>query len=343
MHRRTVLAGVLTLSALGLVSCTDDSSEVSGSSRGHHVANGEGSTAYPLDRDNCEAELRFDAAPARIVLLETAPVTILEGLGVLDRVVAKAGVFPSSYYDAARYGDLLDRIDAIPLLSDDIDGSGHLQINQEAVIALSPDLVIGLPDGVTREGMRSAGAETLVQISHCSESGEAGWEDLEDQLRLYGDILDRPEAAERLLDGLTSRVDAVKEKARGRSRGTAAVLYPTIGGGPLYAYGAASMATPQLDAVGLDNVFASSPDRVFEVNAEALIDADPDHLVILHQSEGPASDVLAAFEADSTIGTLRAVTSRSVRTQHFDLTEPVTPLLVDGVEQLDAWLAEGAS
>src|SRR5690606_7927809 len=104
---------------------------------------------FPLELPNCEATLTFDAPPERIVLLESAPVTTLDGIGVLDRVVSRAGAFPPGYYDE----DLAARIEAIPTLSDEIDASGHLQISQEMVIAQEPDIVLGLPDGVTREAM----------------------------------------------------------------------------------------------------------------------------------------------------------------------------------------------
>ena len=41
------------------------------------------------------------------------------------------------------------------------------------------------------------------------------------------------------------------------------MLYPSVGGGPLYTYGAASMVTAQLDALGIENVFAGTAERVF--------------------------------------------------------------------------------
>lgn len=338
MDRRTALLAPLVLGALGaaaLSGCDDGSASPAAG-----PSDGDGTTRYPLEITDCEATLTFDAAPERVVLLETAPVTILDGIGVLDTVVAKAGVFSPAYYRAQHFGDLATRVAAIDVLSDDINGAGHLQINQEVVIAQSPDLVLGLPDGVTREGLSSAGAQVLVQNVYCDGAGPADWDDLFDEVRQYGRIFDRQQAADQLVSALDERLDTVRDGASSRKRMTAAVLYPTVGGGPLYTYGAASMATPQLDAVGLDNVFASSSERVFEVSSEALIDADPEHLIVLHQDEGDGSDVLTELERTAGIADLAAVQDGRVRAQLFNFTEPASPLVVDGAEQLAHWLSE---
>ncbi|UQN29268.1 ABC transporter substrate-binding protein [Brachybacterium kimchii] len=338
MDRRTALLAPLVLGALGTAALSGCDDGFATSAAG--PSDGEGTTRYPLEFTDCEATLTFDAAPERVVLLETAPVTILDGIGVLDTVVAKAGVFSPAYYRAQHFGDLAERVAAIDVLSDDINGAGHLQINQEVVIARSPDLVLGLPDGVTREGLSSGGAQVLVQNVYCDGAGPADWDDLFDEVRQYGRIFDRQQAADQLVSALDERLDTVRDGASSRKRMTAAVLYPTVGGGPLYTYGAASMATPQLDAVGLDNVFASSSERVFEVSSEALIDADPDHLIVLHQDEGDGSDVLTELERTAGTADLAAVQDGRVRAQLFNFTEPASPLVVDGAEQLAHWLSE---
>ncbi|GAB4097160.1 ABC transporter substrate-binding protein [Brachybacterium horti] len=341
MRRRTALLVPLApIAAWGLAACTAAPSPASGTAA---AANGEGTTTYPLTLENCSSSVTLPAVPTRIVLLETAPVTVLDGLGVLDRVIAKAGVFPPASYPETIHGDLAQRVDAIPVLSDDIDGAGHLQINQESVIAQSPDLVLGLPDGVTREGLASAGAQVLVQTVYCGDAPAASWDDLDAEIRLHAEVLDRKDAGEELIATLASRLDAVRETAAARRGGTCAVLYPTVGGGPLYAYGAASMASPQLEAVGLENVFAGTAERVFEASTEALIDADPDHLVILYQGEGDGSDVIAEVTGTHALGSLRAVREGRVLAQLFNLTEPATPLVVDGAERLGDWLDGGAS
>src|SRR5690606_16486382 len=111
LRRRTLMAGLV--GAVGLpAACGSAPSTGSASDEGAGDAAG-----FPLELPNCEATLHFDAPPERIVLLEPAPVTTLDGIGVLDRVVSRAGAFPDGYYDE----ELTAKIAGIPTLSDEID------------------------------------------------------------------------------------------------------------------------------------------------------------------------------------------------------------------------------
>ena len=332
LTRRTALGAVI-----GLVGLTAGCGAVSEGqeAKGGSPEGGDGTARFPLELANCEATLRFDAAPERIVLLESAPVTTLDGLGVLDRVVSRAGAFPPGYYDQ----ELAARIEAIPAMSEDRDASGHLQISQELVLAQSPDIVFGLPDGVTRDALADAGAQAVVQDIYCGPDGErASFETLGRMIEMYGLIFDRTAEAEALRALLTERVAAVSASAGGLRTATAAVLYPSVGGGPLYTYGAGSMATAQLDALGIENVFAGSPDRVFEISAEPLLAADPDVLIVLYQGHGDGSDLVEEMIAQDQLSSLRAVQQKALQPLLFNFAEPASPLVVDGLERIHEWL-----
>nr|WP_205835375.1 ABC transporter substrate-binding protein [Microbacterium sp. CFH 90308] len=316
-----MLAAALTLIVVTLAGCAQTSSP-----RADDAAPG-GGTRYPLTVTNCGEDVVFDAAPERVILLESAPVTILDGLGVLDRVVARAGSFPSGYYDE----DLTARIDAIDSLSDDIDTSGHLTMSSEVVLAHEPDLALGLPEGVTREALRDSGVNALIHPVYCpSGVGDASFDTLYDQVRMYGRIFDRSDEAESVVRELQARVAAVEAETADAAPRSAAVLYPSVGGGPLYAYGRGSMAQPQLTAAGFENVFSDTAERVFEVSVEELIARDPDVLVLLHQ--GDEDGVAAAIASLPGSEALRALRDGDVLPQLFNFTEPPTPLSVTGLE-----------
>ncbi|MFC7465097.1 ABC transporter substrate-binding protein [Brachybacterium sp. GCM10030252] len=346
-RRRFSLTALTALATLGTAACSGGSateaSDAGGTGAGRSAAEGSdggGTTAtgFPLQIENCESQLSFDAPPHRIMLLETAPVTTLDGLGALDLVIGRAGTFSPGYYSE----ELSARIEQIPALSEDVDAAGHLQISQELVIAQQPDLVLGLPDGITREGMRAAGAEVLVQNVFCAGTERASFEQLDEEIAVYGQILDRAEPAERLTTELHERIDAVTAAAQQNPSAarTAAVLYPSVGGGPLYAYGAASMVTAQLDAVGLANVFEDTAERVFEVGAEPLLEADPDVVIVLHKGQRDGSEIAREMVASDRLSSLRAVTEQTVLPLLFNFCEPASPLVVDGLERIHTWLAE---
>ena len=263
-----------------------------------------------------------------MTLLESAPVTILDGIGVFDRVQSRSGFFPLEYYD----DELARKVQGVEAFSEDMDASGHLMISQEEVVAQGPDLVLGLPDGVTRAGLADAGGAVVTQELYCEErGGEASFDDVYAEIDRYGEIFDRDQEAEGLNDELSDRVAAVEEQTRDENR-SAAVLYPSVGGGPLYTYGTASMAHPQLEAAGLENVFADMDERVFEVQTEELIDRDPDVLVVLHQGE--EQDAEDALLQRSGIEGVAAVSEGEVQYQLFNFTEPASPLAVDGLERI---------
>lgn len=290
---------------------------------------GSGSDAYPVTVQNCGEDVVFDKPPERVVLLESAPITGLEGLGVLDRVVAKAGSFPEEYYN----DELAERIADIPMLADDIDASGHLAISQELVVSQEPDLVFGIPDGISRENLADSDINALVQSIYCpGKTEEASFDTLYDELQTYGKVFDRTAEADELVESLQERVEAVRDQSGSETGKSAAVLYPSVGGGPLYAYGNASMAHPQLEAAGLDNVFGDSTERVFEVNIEELVSRNPDVIILLYQ--GDPKGVEEELTKLPGAGDITAVQNDDILVQLFNFTEPPSPLVVDGLERI---------
>ncbi|ACU97141.1 ABC transporter substrate-binding protein [Saccharomonospora viridis] len=308
-----------------------------GTACGGPVATGERPTAsaghFPLTITNCGVDVTFDGPPERIILLESAPVATMRALGVLDSVVLRAGAFPPEYYDAETNAALR----AIPSLGEELDSSGHLQISEEVIIAQQPDLVLGLPDGVTREGLEAVGINVLVQPTMCPGGvGATTFDDVYEQINTYGRLFDRQDRAAELVASLRQRVAAVEkavEKAVGRPRRSAAVLYPTIGGGVGYAYGNESMAHPQLESAGFTNVYADVDERVFEVTLEDVLEQDPDVLVLLHVDGDPDAVKDAVVNLPGA-DALTAVRNDDILVQLFNFTEPPTPLSVDGLERI---------
>lgn len=294
---------------------------------------------YPLTVENCGADVTFDQAPEQVVLLKSAAVPYLHELGVLDRVTARAGQYPAAYYDDATLAEL----DDIPLLTDELDSSGHLQISKEIVIAEEPDLVLGQVDNLSRDSLEAVEIPLLEEPALCDAVGSErpAFADISEQLRTYGDVFGRAEQAEAAVTALEQRLAEVEAEVGEPSGRTAAVLYPTVGGGVTYAYGNRSMADPQLAAAGLENVFADVDERVFEVTLEELLGRDPDVLVLLYSDGDPAA-VEQAVTGLPGADRLTAVRNGDLMPQLFNFTEPPSPLAVEGLERIVDRFGSGA-
>lgn len=288
------------------------------------------SGSHPLTVENCGAEVNFDRPPERVVMLKSSAVPYLHALGVMDRVTARAGQYPEAYYDEATLAEL----DAIDLLTDETDTSGHLQISKETVIAEEPDLVLGEVDNLSRDTLAAVGIPLLEEPAMCEPGVEdPGFDDVFAQLELYGEVFGREAEARAATEELRERLAGLEERVERQERRTAAVLYPTVGGGTTYAYGTESMAHPQLEAAGFENAFADVDERVFEVSLEQLLGRDPDVLVLLY-SDGDPAQVEQAITDLPGAEELTAVRNGDLMPQLFNFTEPPTPLSIDGLERI---------
>ncbi|WP_250007900.1 ABC transporter substrate-binding protein [Actinoplanes sp. M2I2] len=322
MRRIAALSTVLVLAAGCGATAEDDTST--------------GATAgFPLTTKNCGVDVTFDKAPERLVMLKSSAVPFLHELGVLDRVTARAGQYPKAYYDDATLAEL----DKVPLLTDKTDTSGHLQISKEIVISQQPDLVLGEVDNLSRDTLSAVDIPLLEEPTMCEGNTEApAFDSIYAQMQAYGKVFDRQNEAATAVAALKERMSKVKADTDGR---TAAVLYPTVGGGVTYAYGSTSMAHPQLEAAGLTNVFADSKERVFEVTLEELLGRNPDVLILLH-GDGDPTAVEQAVTSLPGAEKLKAVQHKNVMTQLFNFTEPPTPLSIDGLERIVERFKAGA-
>lgn len=318
-------AAVLPAAALLLGSCAQDQDSESDGGGGH----------YPVTVNSCGEDVTFEQEPERLVLLKSASVPGLHELGVLDRVEAKAGAYPLESYDETTR----EEVEAIPSLGGDVDSSGHLSVSQEAVMAQEPDVVMGQAENLDASALSSVGIPLLEEPALCPGGIEdPGFDDVYDQLRLYGKVFDREDEAEESIGELEDRLAAVEEQVDGSASDqeeplTAAVLYPTVGGGTTYAYGAHSMAAPQLGAAGLENVFADLDERVAEVTPEELAGRDPDVLIVLYSEGDPQAVEDSISDIPGTDG-ISAVVEDRILAMPMNMTEPATPQAVDGLERI---------
>ncbi len=321
-HRAGVLAAICaTALATG---CATDATRTAAPAA-------ESGSAGAIDIANCGNEWSMQQRPQRVVVMKNTTPATLDALGVLDRVVAKAGAFPEGYYDA----ELNAKLTTLPSLSDQLDAGGHLQISREDVLAQAPDLVVGFNDTVNPQTMRSTGTVVVDEPALCGETARAvDFDDVYRHVDFYGEIFGQPDRARALNAQLRERLELVEPRGGGRR---AVILYPSIGGGPMYAYGQYSMATTVASAAGLDTAFADTPERVFEVSSEQILAADPEVIIVVHS----ADDADAALQAVRQLPGLEATPAArdgKLIPMLLNQLDPPTPLAVDGLEALNGQL-----
>ncbi|HIW91835.1 MAG TPA: ABC transporter substrate-binding protein [Candidatus Corynebacterium avicola] len=280
--------------------------------------------------DNCGDSVTLDAPPENVTLLRSAPVATLSELGVLDKVTTRAGQYPDEYYD----DNTNMQLDAIPSLTDKTDASGHLQISREEVVATGTDLVLGDTDTINRQTLAQSDIPQLEEPALCGDiDAPVTWDNVWEEIELYGTVFGREDTAESAISDLQARLGGIT----GDHDKSVAAVFPTIGGGVTYAYGGGSMATPLIERTGATNVYADQDERVFEVTAEDLVDRNPDVILALYPS-GDGEQYLDAVNDLPGIGTTTAGREQNILPMLLNFADPPTPLAVDGLETLDAYL-----
>ncbi|WUH98361.1 ABC transporter substrate-binding protein [Spirillospora sp. NBC_00431] len=311
----------------GLLAATLTACGSSGSGDG---GGGNASANFPLTVKNCGVDVTLDKAPSSAMIVNSAPLQYLSTLGVLDKLSSRAGKFPPEYYSK----ETLAAVGKVPSLTDRLGSDGHLKISTESIIAEEPDLVLGLPDGVSREALAAVGIPVLNEPSFCPDGiKNPGYETIYEQMRLYGKVFDRRAKAEQAVAELQKRIQTVQAGLPDQKGRKVAVLWPYRGEGTVGAYGGQSMATPQLKTLGAQNVFANTDKRVFEVSMEELLARDPDTILLLH-TDGTPQEIKQALLDIPGAKELRAVRDDAVHVQLFNFTEPPSPLVLDGLERL---------
>lgn len=269
-------------------------------------------TTYPLHlADDAGNPVTLAAPPRRVVSLVPSLTEAVCALGACDRLV---GVDDYSNYPA--------EVASLPRLG------GVYDPNVERIVALRPDLVLLSKYGRLPEALRQAGVTVFVFES----------ETLEDAFRnlsTLGRLLDREDAAGRLVESLRSEIARVAELAQ--AAGPAPTVYYEIDPTP-YAAGPGSFIGTLLERAGGRNVVPAELGPFPRISPELVIQADPEVIILGDAPWGVTARELAARPGWASLRALRTGRVVELGQEQVDVLSRPGPRIAEAVRLLAALL-----
>jgi iron complex transport system substrate-binding protein len=269
-------------------------------------------TAAPISLTDGTGTLITLAGPAqRIVSLGPSNTEILFAVGARDQIVGCDN--SSDYPEAAK---------ALAVIS-----AGYGMLNVEAITALEPDLVLAAeiisPEQV--QTMRSLGLKVFYLANPTSLP-----DGLIANIRTVGTLTGRAPEAEKLISGLQSRFDAVREKAVGAAS-LPLVYFELDATDPArpYVAGPGSFIDMLIRIAGGKNIGAALSTSWAQISAEEILHQDPDVILLGDTGFGVTPELVAVRPGWKN---LKAVTKGTVYGIDSNLVLRPGPRLADALE-----------
>ncbi|ALJ22214.1 ABC transporter substrate-binding protein [Microbacterium sp. No. 7] len=287
--------------------------------------------AYPVTVDNCGDDLVIEAQPEKVMVLTTVPLGSIEAAGGLEQVTEYSGKFSGDWFSddiRAHFADIE------PLTEKVI----QADLTREAIVEFAPDLVIGSNgQTINPQTLAEVGIPMYVLPAWCPNAPQTvSFDDAYAQVEVFGRIFGHPDAAAASVDDMKARVAAASADVGDLA--TAAFIWPDKTG-VLKSYGAGSVATSQLEVLGLSNVFGDEKGRGFDISIESLVAQDPDVIVVVYPEDGTAEAAIDALRAVPGADALTALKEDRLLTTQPAMIDPAGAYSVVGLERLAGQLA----
>lgn len=229
-------------------------------------------TRYPLSLDNCGQTVTLDAAPERVVTIKSTATELLLSLGLGDRIVGvgfQDGPLPP-HLELAGSG--------LPVLSEKLP-------SQEVVLETEPDFIYGgwesnfAADGAgERPTLAQLGVATYVAPAACRsiKPVKLTFDQLFAEITEMGAIFDVEDAEANLVSEQRAALAAVQPDTRGLT-----ALWYSSGTKTPYVGAGSNAPAMIMEALGLANIFADVDEGWTSASWEAIVDADPDVIVLV--------------------------------------------------------------
>lgn len=209
----------------------------------------------------------------------------------------------------------------------------YLQPDIERILALKPTLVLVIrnPSPLTAN-LRRVGLR-VEEVNHDDVNG------ILESMTTIGRLTGRQEAAGRVRDGLTRRIEAVRRAVAGRPRRSVLFL---VGRSPgtlqgMVGAGARTFIDELMGIAGGRNVLAGSPIQYPRVTLETVLAGDPEFILDMgdfaHAQGRPGQPEHEVFSLWSKYPRLQAVRKRQVRVIGSEIFIRPGPRLADAVAE----------
>jgi iron complex transport system substrate-binding protein len=284
-------------------------------------------TDYPLTLDNCGMTLTFDGPPPRAVAIKSTAAELLLSLGLEESVVGLAfldGPLPEALGAGA----------SIPVLSEKLP-------SQEVVLETEPDFVyVGWESNFASDGageratLERLGIASYVAPAACRsvKPAKLSFEHVFAEIAEMGAIFDVEERAADIVGEQQAALDGVVADTRGLT----AVWYSSGTKTPYVGAGSNAPAMI-LTALGLANIFADIDDGWTSASWEAIVDANPDVIVLVDAAWNSAEAKKKLLAENPITSKLDAVVNARYLTIPFPASEAGirnVPAVVDMAAQL---------
>ncbi|MFN8623540.1 MAG: ABC transporter substrate-binding protein [Chloroflexota bacterium] len=289
-----------------------------------------GPTHYPVTIEDCGGRTTtYDQAPQRVVTVDPNVTEMLLVLGLKDRIVGYTDFYSPAQQWGPTKADMatLDRIN---------DGANYP--SQEAIAAVSPDLVTsiypwafgyGLPD---RDGWTALGVHSYQTLGECDwGNGTHDLSLLYRDLRAFGMLFDVQAKAEEVIAGLEGRVAAAQQRIK--DAGVPSHLIATHDGETEHPAAYGNTASALIALAGSRYLFDGlTADQI--PSWEAFVAGDPDVIWVVPDAGRTVEAIEQQLTSDPrTAGVSGVKDAAWVIVPQADGTVE-SPRMVDGLESL---------
>jgi iron complex transport system substrate-binding protein len=269
-------------------------------------------TSYPLTIENCGVQVEFAAAPARTVTIKSTATEMLLALGLADKIVGigfQDGPVPAPWADVAA---------TLPVLAEKLP-------SQEVVLEVEPDFIYGgwesnfAADGAgERASLAELGVASYVSPAACRsiKPAKLTFDELFAEIAEIGTIFDATGAADTLIAEQKAELAAITRDERGLT----AVWYSSGTKAPYVGAGSNAPAM-MMEALGLENIMAGVDDGWVAASWEAVVDANPDVIVLVDAAWNSAEQKKKLLAESPITSRLNAVVNQRYLTVPFPASE----------------------